>query len=471
MGQRKKKTSLITLKGMNDIKRHPASFRDPSGYIFTYKEKIYRQVNQVYADNLALLHSSGLYDLLAKQKKILTHTELAENLTGDLQWHKTLLPEQLDFISYPYEWCFSQWKDAALLTLNLVKTSIAHGMILKDATPFNIQFVQGAPVLIDSLSFEKYDASKPWIAYRQFIECFIGPLLLAKYNTPDLLRIFQLYPQGLPLPVVISMLPFKSRLSFNMLLHIYLPAAVSGNKKNTLKKDAGFTKQKLLNIINSLQSFVQSIKLPASRTSWNNYYEETVLSDEYVKEKMIIVKDWVINETVNTVLDLGANTGLFAEMTAAAGKFTIAVDADIACIDKLYNTCRQKKITNLLPLYADISNPAPAVGWDNKERTSFNVRAHADITLALALIHHLAIGKNISFEQVAELFSSYSPFLIIEFVPKNDPKVQLLLQEREDIFGNYNEASFLEAFEKKFTVLKKSVVPGTERVIFLMKSN
>lgn len=470
MEEEKKNSSLVSRKGMIDTLQHPASFRDPAGFIFKYEGKYYRQVNQQYASHFEHFKSSGLYDLLLARQQILAHTELTENLTGSAQWYKTLLPQQLDFISYPYEWSFSQWKDAALLTLELVKTAMQHGMILKDATPFNVQFVQGSPVFIDTLSFEKYDATKPWIAYRQFIECFAAPLLLARHRSPELLKMFQIYPGGIPLPLVSKLLPFKTMFNANVFLHIRLPGLVGQNKKKTTQQpQAAFSQQKLFNIISNLVSFIQSLQLPFSATAWNNYYDETILSNEYANAKMAIVENWLRELPGTSVIDIGANTGLFAKAAASAGKQTIAIDADSACIDKLYTSCRQNKVTNLLPLCIDITHPSPAIGWANSERNSFTERVQTAIAMALALIHHLVIGKNISFEQVADLCSRFTVTLIIEFVPKNDPKVQLLLQDREDIFGNYNEPAFLAAFGKKFTVVKRSPVPGTDRVLFLME--
>src|SRR5690349_15249113 len=112
---------------MTEAAQHPASFRDPAGFVFEYEGKYYRQVNQRYASCYGLLMSSGLYDALVKEKKLLPHTELDKNLTGDARWYKTLLPQQLSFISHPWEWCFGQWKDAALLTLSLVRQSVAKG--------------------------------------------------------------------------------------------------------------------------------------------------------------------------------------------------------------------------------------------------------------------------------------------------------------------------------------------------------
>jgi hypothetical protein len=449
-------------------KQHPASFRDPAGFIFEHEGKFYRQVNKSCADNYNLLQSSGLYEALVKEKKLLPFTDTGNNLTGTEQWYKTILPEQLPFISYPYEWCFDQWKDAALLTLTVVKRSINFGMILKDATPFNIQFVKGLPIFIDSLSFDKYDPAKPWIAYRQFVECFIAPLLLARHRSPELLKIFSLYPDGIPLKILSGLLPFKSKLNLNVLLHVLLPASLKSDK-NSKGNTAAFTKEKLLHIIRNLEAFVHSLKLPLVQTQWNNYYEHTVLGDDYVKEKMTILQGWIKDLSVTTVLDIGTNTGLFAEMTASEGKDTIAVDADIACIERLYKNCKQKNISSLLPLYLDITNPTAAIGWNNTERTAFLKRIKTDLCMALALIHHLAISKNIGFDQLAKTLASISPLLIIEFVPKTDPKIMLLLQYREDIFDQYDELNFKKAFEEEFTIEKATTLQNTGRILFLMK--
>jgi ribosomal protein L11 methylase PrmA len=453
---------------MKSSKRHPASFRDPAGFVFEQEGLFYRQVNQSYAAHYDKFMHSGLYSELLKEKLLLAHAEFPMVVADTSRWYKTLLPEQLHFVSYPYEWCFSQWKDAALLTLGIVKKSIAYGMILKDATPFNVQFLR-TPVWIDILSFENYDETKPWIAYRQFVECFIAPLLIARHLTPDLQKIFMLYPEGIPLKIVAKLLPLKSRLNLNTLMHIILPSAVSGNKKAVSKNIGAFNKQKLLHIIDNLNAFIESLNTGNESSVWNNYYEETVLSNEYVEEKMNLLKLWMQELPVKSVLDLGTNTGYYALMTAATGKFTIAIDADTACIDQLYKTARQNKLSNLIPLTIDIANPSPAIGWGNQERAAFLTRTRTDCCLALALIHHLAIGRNVGFDQMAELFSNIAPWLIIEFIPKSDPKISLLLQNREDIFNDYNEMSFTNAFAAKFTVVRRQPLTHTGRIMFLMQ--
>ena len=222
-------------------------------------------------------------------------------------------------------------------------------------------------------------------------------------------------------------------------------------------------------IADDLESFVRSLQSASSAKSWNNYYGETVLSNEYVNEKKECVKSWLQQIPVKSVLDLGTNTGLFAQMAAGIGKYTVAVDADLDCIDSLYLDCRQKKISNVLPLSLDISNPSPSIGWANQERPAFLTRISTELCMALAIMHHLVIGKNIGFTQLATTLSRIAPWLIIEFIPKTDPKVALLLETREDIFADYNELSFTEAFRSKFSIEKRESLQHSGRILFLMR--
>lgn len=454
---------------MDKIQKHPASYRDPSGFVFLYEGKYYRQVNQCFKHDYILLKESGLYDRLVKEKKLIPHIELDEDLNQSPEWHCTLLPEQIRFPSWPYEWCFGQLKDAALLTLNILKEAIQHGMILKDATPFNIQFKNGRPVFIDTLSFEKYDVAQPWIAYRQFTESFIVPLLLCVYRSPEMLKLLQVYPDGIPLSLASKWLPLRSRFNFNVFLHIFLQNRIAQKSNRTSATQPAFSRTKLLNIVNNLSSFVSGMQLKKVKTTWNHYYDETVLDEKYVNDKLSIVTAWLKEIPVKTLLDTGTNTGLFAKAAATHAETVIAIDSDTDCIDSLYKHCKQTGNTNILPLLIDICQPTPSTGWRNKERISFLSRCGVDMVLALAIIHHLVIGKNVPLQQVAETLSSLTEYLIIEFVPKEDEKVKRMILHRKDIFPYYTVKAFEDTFSSFFEVLHKVRVGDTERLLFLMK--
>lgn len=452
---------------MTASQRHPASFRDPAGFVFEKDGRLYRQVNQVYKTDYQQLMQSGLYKHLVAKKMLVAHEEINQNFTGDHDWYTTIAPARLGFISFPYEWCFSQWKRAAMLTLDVQEAAIEHGMVLKDATPFNVQFAGTEPVFIDTLSFEVYDPSQPWVAYRQFMECFMAPLLLARYRSQEMPGLFALYPAGIPLALTARLLPWRCRFNLNAFLHVYLPGMIGAGKKQPASVQQHFTKQKLLTIVRSLQGWVRSLHIKSAASEWSRYYEETILSKAYADAKLELVKAWMKKSEQQRVLDLGTNTGLFALAAADLGRQVVAADADAGCIEALYRSCGQQ--ANLLPLILDISKPTPAIGWMNAERSSFLSRIQPGLTLALALVHHLAIAHNISLTQLSTMFAAISDELIIEFVPKSDPKVQLLLNGRRDIFTLYDEGSFLAAFEHDWLVETRDTIAHSNRVLFYMK--
>ena len=456
----------------NQVVTHPSSYRDPSGFIFEKEAVLYRQINTVFKENFDLFINSGCYKELTAKNLLISHETINENRTGSDQWYLTLRPQKIDFVSYPYEWSFDMLKDAALLTLQLVKESVSFGLILKDATPYNIQWQKGKLIFIDTLSFEKYNESEPWIAYRQFCECFLGPLLLMHYNKIPLQQLQLAYPDGIPLSITKALLPGKSRLSLYTYLHIHLHAKISAQNKNGGNKNSGFSKQKLLNLINSLETLVQRLKLSHQESTWSDYYDEASTRNNYLEQKKMIITGWINQLTdIRKVTDLGANEGEFSELFSEKNSSVIATDSDPLCINKLYLKIKSTGIKNIQPAIIDLSGPSPAIGVNNEERQSFLQRCHADLVLALALIHHLVIGRNIPFEKTASLFSRTGKNLIIEFIPKQDEKIQVMLKTKKDIYTGYNEELFLKAFSKYFSVINREIIPGTERILFLMKRN
>jgi len=453
---------------MTNVARHPASFKDPAGFIFEANGKIYRQVNKVYGQQYQHLMESGLYNQLISGNQLIPHSTINENLTGEEEWLLTLIPEQLSFISYPYEWCFDQLKDAALLTLSVLRTSLDKGMILKDATPFNIQFVNGKPLLIDTLSFDRYDETMPWVAYRQFCESFLFPLYLEHYLKIDCIKWLSNYIHGIPVDVTAKLLPWRSKWNLGVRLHVMLQNNVR-IRKTTQKVQPAFSKQKLLNLITHLESIIRNLSSGyPSISTWSNYYDETILGKEYLDRKEIILKKFLGTISYTSVLDLGANDGYFSRLLAKDNKSVLAVDSDSRCINNLYQLIKREPLTGIIPLIIDLSNPSPAIGFNNTERSSFGQRAKADLALALALIHHLVIGKNIPLPELAGYFAKMAPQLIIEFVPKEDEKVKQLLSERADIFSTYDAASFETNFSRYYTILAKELIPGTTRTLYCL---
>ncbi len=449
---------------------HPSSYRDPSGFIFEKDGIIYRQVNNVFKEDFDFFISSGCYTTLTSKELLIPHETITENLTGSPEHYCTLKPEKIEFISYPYEWSFNMLKDAALLTLRLVKEAVAHKMILKDATPFNVQWYKGKLVFIDTLSFEKYNEAAPWIAYRQFCESFLAPLLLMHYNKTTLHQLQLAYPEGIPLDIVSRLLPLKSRFSLYTYLHIHLHAKISRQKKNNSSNKSIFSKQKLLNLISSLESLITKLDIPYKQSTWSEYYSEAANRNNYLSEKKKIISQWIDElPGIKNAADLGANDGEFSQLVANKKIPTIAADFDAWCINNLYKKVKASGNKNIQPFIIDLSNPSPSIGVNSQERISFINRCNADLILALALIHHLTIGKNIPFEKVAAFFSYVADNLIIEFVPREDEKVVLMLKDKKDIYNHYNEEEFIKAFEKHFLITNRKLIGNSRRLLFLMK--
>lgn len=447
--------------------QHPASYRDPSGFVFFADGKHYRQVNISYAKEYDHLISSGLCELLTSGNYLLNHTETERSDLRMEKCYKTLLPDQIPFISYPYEWCFEQMKDAALLTLQVAKISIGKGMILKDATPFNIQFVKGRPLFIDTLSFETYDPSVPWIAYRQFCETFLFPLMIAHYHKTGIVPFLQGFADGIPVQTAANLMPYKSRFSAAAWLHVYLQNKFS-NKQAATSSPVSFSERKMMNLLNHLESTVEKLN-NRSKSAWRDYYNESVSGIDYLQVKEKMVTRYLQKLNGKHLLDLGANNGYFSILAAKMGFDVLAIDSDEQCINSFYKKIKAENITGVLPLCVNIISPSPATGFANQERGSFNERIKPDTVMALALLHHLCIGKNLPLEMLANYFAGLAPQLIIEFVPKEDEKTKLLLQNKKDIFPGYSIARFEEIFSEKFVIENKETVGDTRRSIYFMK--
>jgi len=446
--------------------QHSASYRDPSGFIFTLNNEVYRQVNLVYKQDFELLMSSGLYHELTQKDVLVKHEELRNNLTGQKDWYTTLKPEKLAYISYPYEWCFDQLKDAALLTLQIARTGIKHDMILKDATPFNIQLHGSKLVLIDSLSFEAYDASRPWVAYRQFCETFLAPLTLMHYHQQPFQPLLYAYPDGIPLAVASNLLPWQSKLNLHVYLHIHLQSRYAARKPSA-GKNVSFSRQKLLNLLSSLQTAVESLTLK-HKGVWSDYYREAQERAGYLADKTQIVTKWINNlPGIFTAVDLGANDGTFSEILSHKAITTISVDGDHFAVTKLYKSLLGKN-RFIFPLVMDLANPSPSLGFNNNERNSFLERTKGDLVLALAFIHHLAIARNLPFAKLAPFFKALGKALIIEFVPKEDEKVLFMLAQRKDVFPWYTETEFIREFSKEFKIVASQKIADSNRVLYLM---
>jgi len=453
---------------------HPASFRDPSGFIFSREGRLFRQVNQRYATDYDHLIESGLYDDLVNNDLLVAHAERDESPANPRIAYKVIEPELIPFISYPYEWCFSQLKDAALATLQAQRSAIDHGMSLKDASAYNVQFHSGRPVLIDTLSFESLREGEPWVAYRQFCQHFLAPLALMSYVNADLVKLLRTHIDGVPLDLASQLLPRRTWLKLSLLVHVHWHSSAqrrfAGTSTRQPRQGRRMNLNALRGLVDNLESAVQRLKWDPEHSAWADYEQTHAYSEAAWMDKRHLVEAFLEEMRPESVWDLGANVGSFSRLASQRGIPTVAFDYDPGAVELSYRKVRDEGETHLLPLVMDLTNPSPALGWEHRERASLEQRGPASAVFALALEHHLAISNNVPLGRLADFLAGLGNLLLIEFIPKEDPQVQRLLVSREDIFTEYHRAGFETAFSAHFEILRSDPVGESDRLLYRMKT-
>jgi len=448
-----------------------SSFRDPSGYLYWQDGQLYRFVSESYAAQYDHGKTVGLFDQLIEKQWLIPFEDLGAP-KGLEDCHTVLRPSLLDFVSYPAEWCFGQIQDAALLTLDIHLHALDHGMMLKDASLYNVQFHRGKPTFIDHLSFDFYEPYGYWPAYGQFCRHFLAPLALMSRVDVGLAKLLNLHMDGVPLDLAAKILPFSSRFNFSLFAHLFLHSRYVkryGSSRNRVAKKT-IDISGAIAMARSLRSWIASQKAHGQKTEWGQYYSETSYSDEAMASKRDIIRGMVKRARPNRVWDIGANDGRLSRDIADIPDQIICFDIDHTAVDKNYQTCKAEKYDSILPLICDFMNPTPAIGFENRERPALLERGRPDLVLALAVIHHFAISNNVPLGHLAAFFAKMTPDLLIEFVPKDDEMVQRLLANRADIFPDYTPEGFEQAFGTFFDIVDVKSIADSPRRLYLLRN-
>jgi len=452
--------------------RHSASFRDPSGNILVKDNNIYRVIYPIYFSQYKALTGDGFYQKLIDAKLLIPHEQVSAGEDNII-----IKPEHIPFFSYPYEWSFSQYKHAALHTLKLQRYCLQHGYTLKDATAFNVTYHKGAPIFVDTLSFDVYEDGQPWRAYKQFIMHFLGPLVLAKYHGTDMLKTLLQYIDGMPMQKMAKMLPFSTKFNPILYTNIHLAAKYdakySSNEGETEKK-VSISKSAQLKIIDSLYNYIKDLQLN-EKTQWKEYYTFTNYDADSFEYKKDLVRTWCQKINAGKVLDIGGNDGTFSRVLKDIAYDILVTDIDANAVDHNYTQVLKNRENNILPLVSDLLNPSPGIGLNNKERSPLLERiinSRYDVSMALALIHHISLTGNVPFDMSAKLFASLTPFLIIEFPDRGDSWVDFLLKSKREFAGHfdgYNLKNFETVYAQYFDVVEKQAIANTQRTMYLLK--
>jgi SAM-dependent methyltransferase len=439
--------------------------------VFYADGQVLRGLRGAAVEDWRALAASGFFGRLVQQGKLCATEPVGPYDGFDL----TLRHEKIPFVSYPYEWTFSMLRDAALLHLEVLAAAVPEQMITKDGSAYNIQWRGAAPTFIDIGSFERLREGEPWAGYRQFCQTILFPLLLTAHLGVEFQPWLRAQVDGIESGQLRRLFGGGKRLKAGVFKHVHLHDAVqtrlAGTSSQQMRQEmraAGYSTELVAATIRSLRKLVQRLDWRPPASHWQRYRDTCSYSDADRQAKLAFV-DAALAATgeQQLVLDLGANDGAYSRVAARHARQVVAVESDHAVTDTLYRALRDEGERRILPLVLDLADPSPGGGWRSRERAAFVDRADADTVLALALVHHLAIGRNVPLPQVCDLLAGLGRGLVVEFVDPADPMAQRLLANKPaGMFGDYRREVFEALLEERFMVTRREQLPSGTRALY-----
>lgn len=455
-----------------DAVADPGSFRDPSGHVFHVGNRVLRTINGEAAEHFDFVRGSGFLEQPGVAGRVIESRMASVHELGPLGTTARYVVEhpRVPFISYPYEWCFSALKAAALLQLDLHIQALERGITMSDASAYNIQFIGPRPVFIDILSFRRYRPGEHWVGQQQFCEQFLNPLLLRALLGVPHNAWYRGNIEGIPTIELARLLPWHRRLSWIVMTYVVLNARLQEAQFARRRKEAGKGRVRSLSPVSframlvQLRNFIAKLRpAGAKATAWGDYPETHSYAPGEKAAKTAFVSRFIEVVRPNLVWDLGCNTGDYAVVALNAGaRRVVGFDFDQAALETAFRRASEQQL-DFLPLFLDAANPSPQQGWRQGERRGLAQRANADALIALAFEHHLAIGRNVPIDQLVDWLVGLAPQGVIEFVPKSDPMIQLMLAHRDDIFVDYTEEAFVGAIGRRARIIATEQVSAAGR--------
>ena len=453
--------------------RDGGSFRDPAGHVYAVGDRIYRTVTARALDDYRLVRDSGFLKRCIDRGWLVASREVAD-APIDAPAELMLEHERIPFVSYPYEWSFPALKAAALFHLDLQLDALGHGVALSDASAYNVQFVGSQPKFIDILSFRRYREGEFWLAHRQFCEQFLNPLLLRSQLGVAFNACYRGSLEGIPTSDLNRLLPWRRKLSWNVLSHVTLQARMQASATTGARRqDAREVMARKLpanafrGMLEQLRRWIQKLQpLDTGATVWGDYARDNTYASDEAKAKREFVSEFVRQTKPALMWDLGCNTGEYSAAALEAGAgYVVGFDYDHGALEQAFARSQALRL-NFLPLFLDAANPSPSQGWRSLERMGMQARANADAIVALAFEHHLAIGRNVPLAEVVAWLCGLAPRGVIEFVQKDDETIRKMLALREDIFADYREQTFVEALQANARIVRKQTVSASGRTLY-----
>ena len=464
---------------MSAVTIEPGSFRDPHSRVVEADGQVLRLLSEQGLRDWNALATSELFrGSVAEGKLIGTEVEadggadLPDGLVDGAA--AVLRHEVVPFVSYPYEWTFAMLKDAALLQLELLRRALDEDLILKDSSPYNVQWRGAQPVFIDVGSFEALRKGEPWVSYRQFCMLFLYPLLLQAYKGMPFQPWLRGRLDGIEPQECRELMSFRDLFRSGVLGHVLLHARLERRNadsnrdvKGELKK-AGFKKELIVANVKRLEKLVRKLEWSPGASEWSEYGPREHYTDADSEQKDEFVRRVAAEKNWGLAWDLGCNDGRFSRIVAEHARTVVAMDGDAAVVDGLYRSLRADGQTSILPLYVDVVDPSPALGWRGEERRTLSDRGTPELTLCLALIHHVAISGNVPARDFLGWLRSLETKLVIEFPTTDDPLVQrLLARKQEGTHPDYERGYFERSLGELFDVASSEELSSGTRVLYV----
>jgi SAM-dependent methyltransferase len=454
----------------------PGSFRDPESRVFYAGDSVYRALSPEGLEGFRALEQSKLFAEATGDGR-LVRTEHADtaSVPGLLakETAGVLRHELIPFVSYPYEWTFSMLKDAALLQLELLLAALEEDLVLKDSTPYNVQWRGARPVFVDVGSFERLREGEVWVGYRQFCMLFLYPLVLQAVKDVSFQPWLRGSIDGIPTTEMANLLSFRDRFRRGLFTNVFLHARLerryadrAGEVKRDVKK-AGMRKEIVVANVRRMQKLVRRLDWRPPEGVWVAYGEQNTYTDDDAQRKDEFVREVARSRSWDTVWDIGCNNGRYSRIAAEGARQVVAIDADQGPVELLYRTLRDEGDEKILPLTMNAADPSPGLGWRGLERRPLAERGRPDLVLALALVHHISIAANVPVREVVDWLASLGCALVIEFPTRQDPMVQkLLAPKREGLHPDYEREFFERCLNEAFDVDRSEVLQSGTRVLY-----
>ena len=452
------------------------SFRDPASSVFYLNSRVLRGFSERGAADWAKVSTAKFLPRLIEQGKVVGTRPATDGIPTDVAERFSALIEhdRIPFITYPYEWTFSMLQDAAALHLEILLAAQADDFTMKDGYAYNVQFNGVQPVFIDLGSFEPAKNWGPWLGYRQFCQTFLYPLMLQAHKDISFQPFLRGQINGLTPAQMTAILDgrakWKGGVFKNVTLHAGLEKRFAASETRSVQKEvtkAGFNKDLQIALATKLLKLVRKLAWKRSDSVWSSYGTTCTYDDENKQQKADFVRAAASASPRRLTWDLGCNEGTYSRIAAESSQYVIAADIDDLVIDRLYRTLRKDGPANILPIVVDIVDPSPGLGWRNHERNAFDQREKPDLVLALALVHHLAIGSNIPLPKIVDWFVFLGAEIVVEFVERDDPMAHHLLQNKPPhTHDEYTIEAFTALVESAFTVTHRQQLNLGTRTLF-----